>query len=59
MKTDESRIELYRKRLHFYNITRLSEKLGIPYRTLNDFANGKTKRPNAEMYEKLRLHFEE
>ena len=56
---EESKIEEYRNRLSVYNITKLAEKLSIPYRTLNDFANGKTQRPNAEVYEKLHRHFEE
>ena len=55
---EESKIEEYRDRLSVYNITKLAEKLDIPYRTLNDFSNGKTLRPNAELYEKLSNFFE-
>ena len=58
MKEEDSKIEEYRERLELYNITKLADTLQMPYRSLNDFARGKTMRPNAEIYEKLQNFFE-
>ncbi len=58
VESEDSKIEEYRELLFVYNITKLAKKLDIPYRTLNDFCSGKTKRPNAEVYEKLQKYFE-
>ena len=58
MDESEKQIETYRELLQVFNITRLADRLDINYRTLNDFANGNTKTPAADVILKLQKYFE-
>lgn len=52
-------IEQLREKLSDRNLSEVSRRTGIPYKTLIDFKKGRYKNPNSELYIKLREYFDE
>lgn len=60
MEKDEMKdIDDLREKLSDRNLSEVSRRTNIPYKTLIDFYNGKFKVPNAVAYIKLKEYFSE